>query len=118
MLAKQQKIQNILVQRAFIEEMLLTKKDDGAPKDTYAGYLYPENKKYFQENGFIIEEVESDILKALCKGTTTYKFIPNEEILELTEEDWEEAKKCQVSISNCGDIPDLGGLLSMLSGRL
>jgi len=94
MLAKENKIRTILKQRSIIEdELSQLSSRNGDPSYRYEGYIYKENIEYFEKQGYKVVLVESDILKAMLKGRPVYFFTPNDEIINLNEEEMKEAEK-------------------------
>ena len=96
MLAKDIKVKTLLRQRTFIEELLTklgnSKNRDGHPAYSYIGYVYPENIEYFENEGFDVTLVKSDLLTADLKGLPLHVFIPKEDI-ELGMNDMQEAEE-------------------------
>ena len=95
MLAKDIKIKTILRQRAFIAEQLLqsgeSKNRDGDPAYQYSGHIYPENIEYFENEGYDVTPVKSDMLTAMLKGLPIHIFTPKEDI-ELGMNDMQDAE--------------------------
>ena len=84
--AKELKKVNIINQRVFIEAALfnISTRANGDPTYLYEGYLYPELKTYFENNGYKICPTKVN------NGLPASIFLPNEENCELTAEDWVE----------------------------
>ncbi len=57
----------------------------------YTGHLHPEVIKYFEEEGFTITKLQSDILNLVTKGLPTYLFTVSDEIV-LSDEELKEAE--------------------------
>lgn len=94
MLAKDCKIGNLKKQREFIQRQLEYAKEKSSDGDTvymYTGHLYPEVIKYFEEEGFTITKLQSDILNLVTKGLPIYLFTVSDEIV-LSDEELKEAE--------------------------
>ena len=94
MLAKENKIKTLKIQREFIKRQLAQipiQSRDGDPSYTYVGHIYPEVIKYFENEGFVVTLVESDILTALTKGKPVYLFTVGD--IELSEEELKQVEK-------------------------
>ena len=97
MLAKEIKIQNVKKQRTFIEHQLTENSivnKDGDISYTYVGYLFPEVRKYFEDEGFVITDFISNEIAPHTQGRTIHVFTLSDE-LTLSDEDWEEAEEAQ-----------------------
>ena len=96
MLAKDIKVKTLLRQRDYIEKELSkagdSKNRDGDPTYTYCGCIYPENIEYFENEGFDIALVKSDMLTAALRGHRLYLFTPKEDI-ELGMNDMQDAEE-------------------------
>lgn len=92
MLAKDVKIRNLKRQREFIRKQLspTEPRKDGNPAYRYAGHIYPEVIKYFEDEGYVITEVHSDMLTAAANGLPVYLFIPKD--IKLSEEEMKQAE--------------------------
>lgn len=92
MLAKDVKIRNLKRQREFIRKQLSNaeQRKDGNPAYRYAGHIYPEVIKYFEDEGYVITEVHSDMLMAAANGMPVYLFVPKD--IKLSEEEMKQAE--------------------------
>ena len=92
MLAKTIKIQNLYVQREYIERKLLMASEKGDPSFIYEGHIYPENVDYFQQQGIVINRasvvIDPKVINALPAHLITIS-----PALKLTREELSEAKK-------------------------
>ena len=114
-LGKEQKIKNILIQRRFIENQL--NKDpsvDGNPAYRYVGYLFPENKKYFDTIGVYVTSFNSEVTLNITGGIPIHIFTPIC-IEKLTDEELKESE----GYANAKDEEelDLGECISSLFKR-
>ena len=94
MLAKELKIRNLKRQREHIKNALSSVdsvRKDGNTAYGYAGDLYPEVRKYFEDEGFTITKIESDKLTSMNGGLPTYIFTVGE--VELTEGELKQAEE-------------------------
>lgn len=95
MLAKEWKIRKLKEQGKFIKEMMdgiYSERRDGDISYRYVGHVFPEVKEYFEKEGFTVTKVENEQLSAKHHGFPVYLFIPNEQLLALSEEELERAK--------------------------
>lgn len=86
MLAKNMKIQTLMAQRHFIIEMMkkvYKEREDGNAIFLYKGIIYPENIRYFSDEGFAIRTLDSERIIAEY-GVPLNVFYPKAEI-ELNE---------------------------------
>lgn len=92
MLAKEIKIKNLRKQREFIEKQLshTTSKEDGDTAYRYVGHVYPEVIEYFENEGFMVTKIESDMLTMMTKGLPVYLFTVGE--VKLSDEEMKEAE--------------------------
>ncbi len=76
MLARDIKIRQLIEQREYIERKLegAMERRNGDCSYIYTGHLYPENVEYFRREGFSINLVESDALKATTMGVPVFLF--------------------------------------------
>lgn len=88
MLAKEVKIQTLERQKQFLEKRLKEqrKRKNGDPTYIFRGYLYPENRQYFDREGYDIEDVK------LTLTETVHIFTPQDTV-RLTPEEREESQK-------------------------
>lgn len=102
MLARETKIHNLIHQRNFIQIQLESFKKDGDPAYRYIGYLYPENRKYFETEGYDIITISSvDALK-IGKGLPLNIFMPSDGI-ELTPDEETTSKMIAAELCNISD---------------
>jgi len=87
MLAKETKIHNLIHQRNFIRAMLEAPKKDGDPAYRYSGYVYPENREYFEKEGYDITTLTSTEALKITDGLPLNIFIPCENIILTPEEE-------------------------------
>jgi len=82
MLAKESKVRTLIYQRDFIQMQLEILWSDGNPAFLYPGYLYPENKKYFEEEGYNITTFRGTEASAILEGEIIVNlFTPADEII-------------------------------------
>lgn len=96
MLAKEWKIRKLKEQREFIErtmEEIFSKREDGDLSYSYIGHIFPEVKEYFKKEGFTIIEVKDEQVSDNPRGFPVYLFIPNEQVLILSEEELKQAEE-------------------------
>ena len=93
LLAKEIKIQTIRKQREFIRKQLLkvARSVDGDASYRYVGHVFPEVIKYFEEEGFVVTKVQSDLLLAMTKGVPVYVFAIDD-LVKLSEEELQQAE--------------------------
>lgn len=107
MLAKEAKINTLIIQRDFIERLLRCLGEDGDSSYRYAGYLYPENRKYFEEEGYDITTITSIEALQITQGLPLNIFTPSDEIT-LTEEEILFSKAIAIEIANAsGNIDNI-----------
>lgn len=97
MLAKQQKIKHIKIQKKFIKERLKYVAKDGNPAYRYVGQVLPEVIDYFRNEGYNVERITSDTLKAKTIGLPVYLFTISDDVV-LTDEELKQADKFKESI--------------------
>lgn len=92
--ARRIKIQTVAVQRELIAKQLshTCLSPDGSTEYSYAGHVYPENIQYFENNGWTVKKIESEMLTIQYKGAPVYLFTVSDDIV-LTEEEMEEAEE-------------------------
>lgn len=92
MLAKEIKMASLKKQREFIKEQLCARlsRNDGNTCYSYIGDLYPEVIEYFKEEGFIVNDIKSDLLTEKYNGVPVYLF--RVAYVELTESELAEAE--------------------------
>ena len=95
MLARESKILNLINQRNFIESHLMMIGEDGNPAYRYVGYLYPENRKYFEDEGYDVTIIMSNDMLVETIGFPVNIFTPREDI-SLSEDE----EKISIVISN------------------
>ena len=94
MLAKENKIKTLSRQRKFIETQLndiAENREDGNTSYTYVGSIYPEVIKHFENEGYDVTLVKSDLLSALAKGMPVYLFTVGD--IKLSEEELKQAEE-------------------------
>ena len=107
MLAKETKIHNLIHQRNFIEVQLGLFNKDGDPAYRYAGYLYPENREYFEKEGYDVTIIASADALKITKGLPLNIFTPSDEII-LTPEEVTTSETIAREIANItGNIDDI-----------
>ena len=94
MLAKEIKIANLKKQKEFIIEQLSILSEtniDGDISYLYTGYLFPENRYYFENEGFKIEDFfnEED---GLSTDFCTHHLFTIRDNLKLTKDEYSEAE--------------------------
>lgn len=97
MLAKEIKIKTIKRQREFIEKQLRrisTEHNDGDSAYSYVGYIYPEVIKHFENEGFIVTLLKSDMLLVATRGLPMYLFTVGD--IELSEEELKQAEEYEL----------------------
>ena len=99
MLAKDTKINTLIIQRDFIESRLRCIGEDGDSSYRYAGYIYPENRKYFEEEGYDITTITSIEALQITQGLPLNIFTPSDEIT-LTEEEELISETIAIEIAN------------------
>ena len=97
MLAKQQKIKHIKIQKKFIKERLKYVAKDGNPAYRYVAQVLPEVIDYFRNEGYNVERITSDTLKAKTIGLPVYLFTISDDVV-LTDEELKQADKFKESI--------------------
>ena len=90
MLARDSKIKNLILQRDFIEEQLKRQEVTYNPSLQYFGYLYPENREYFECEGYDVKCYEELDVIQFTRGLPLNVFTPKEDIM-LSEEEMEES---------------------------
>lgn len=97
MLAKEVKIKTMKKQREFIKKQLLgTSKDkDGDTSYRYVGYIYPEVRKYFENEGYDVREVKNEAVLGFTKGLPLFVFTVGD--IVLTEEESRQAESEEVA---------------------
>lgn len=99
MLAKNLKIKNLKRQRKFItdqiEEMVKNPPRDGNTSFLYIGNIFPENRKYFEQEGFNITLLNYLEYTSESKGMPIYRFSVKDEII-LEEEELEKAYRINI----------------------
>ena len=93
MVAKEVMIANIKRQKDHIMKLAKEAKlsEDGDPSFCYAGYIYPDVKRYFEVNeGLVFKEVHSDHLTAKYFGRSVWCIMPQDKI-ELNDEERKQA---------------------------
>lgn len=108
MLAKETKIYNLIIQRNFIKLQLDGINKEGDPSYRYVGYLYPENRKYFEEEGYDVTIITSMEALQITQGLPLNIFTPAEEIV-LTDEEILSSEKTAIDIAKI--IEDLDTIL-------
>lgn len=99
MLAKETKIQNLIWQREFIKKQLVAPRKDGDPSYRYRGYIFPENVKYFTDEGYEITIIPNPKEIENAEGLNLYVFIPDDSI-ELTPEEETTSKNIAINSRN------------------
>ncbi|MGN1327474.1 MAG: hypothetical protein ACI4VQ_05330 [Clostridia bacterium] len=110
MLAKDEKIKKLMLQRMYIKERLSTNalsthegeniwdalNDEngiiGDPSYLYPGYVYPENVRYFQKEGYDVKEIQPQDGFAVTKGRPAFLFTPSNSVL-LDEKEMKQSMK-------------------------
>lgn len=92
MLAKELKIKTMKKQREFIQQQLsnVDTRDDGDTAYRYVGHIYPEVIKHFESEGFVVTQVNSELLSAMFKGLPVYVFTVGD--IKLSEEELKQAE--------------------------
>lgn len=123
MLAKELKIKTLKRQREFIEEQLSHGygRDDGNTAYRYVGCMYPEVIKYFEDEGFIVERIESDNLPNMIQGLPVYLFTISD--IKLSEDELKEAESIEIKIEDEDEDeddsqPTFGGVMSSIIGGI
>ena len=119
MLAKELKIKTLKRQREFIEERLLHGygREDGNTTYRYVGSVYPEVIKYFEDEGFIAEKIESNNLPNRMQGLPVYLF--NIGDIKLSEDELKEAESIEIEIEDEDDSqPTFGDVMSSIIGGI
>ena len=117
MLAKEVKIKTLKRQREFIEEKLMkisTSQNDGDSSYSYVGYVYPEVIKYFEDEGFVVTPVKSEMVTAMAKGRPVYLFTVGD--IKLSEEELKQAEEYEVEVEEDEDKDDLPDFIRALLG--
>ena len=112
MLAKELKIKTLKQQREFIKEQLKqipAGRKDGDTSYRYVGYIHPEVIEYFENEGFVVTRIKSDLLTAMAKGLPVYLFTVGN--IKLTEEELKQAEAYQAEdkdneVKAEDDVPD------------
>ena len=90
MLAKNLKIKNLKRQRKFItdkiEDMVKNPPREGNTSFLYIGDIFPENRKYFEQEGFNITLLNYLEYTSESKGMPIYRFSVKDEIILEEEE--------------------------------
>lgn len=87
MLAKETKIHNLILQREVLKKMALSHRKDGDPAFRYIGYIYPENRKYFEGEGYDVTTITSIEALKITEGLPLNIFTPFDEIKLTPEEE-------------------------------
>lgn len=120
MLAKENKIKTLKRQREFIEKQLAQipeHRQDGDTSYTYVGYIYPEVIKHFENEGFVVTLVKSDLISILTKGVPLYLFTVGN--IELSEEELKQAEEYKATDDEDKESAedDMPGLFKVLFGE-
>ena len=108
-LARQIKITTLMRQRDFIELRINDRSRDinpdksvdeqfkdedycGDPSYTYVGYVYPENVRYFQAEGFDVQEIHPQDGFAITRGHPVFLFTPSATV-QLTQKELAQSKE-------------------------
>lgn len=97
MLAKKIKIHNLIWQRNFITKQLEAPRKDGDPLYRYKGYIYPENIKYFTDEGYEVNTISNQE-----EGYKLYAFVPSDDI-NLTPEEELTSKNIATDLMNISE---------------
>ena len=89
MLAKELKVRELIRQRNFIKGELKTPRPDGDPSYRYIGYVFPENKKHFEENGYNVTTFFGVEVLPVTEGKPLNVFTPKDDIILTAEEEAE-----------------------------
>ena len=107
MLAKELKIKTLKQQREFIKEQLKqipAGRKDGDTSYRYVGYIHPEVIEYFENEGFVVTRIKSDLLTAMAKGLPVYLFTVGN--IKLTEEELKQAEEYEAETEDDDDADD------------
>jgi len=88
MLAKIAKMQNLRKQRDYIYSQLtylIQNSEDGDITYHYLGQIFPENVRYFEEEGFKIVKVQTDLLTSLTLYPELNVFVIGDIELSMDE---------------------------------
>lgn len=111
-LAKDVKIQNLLVQRDYIASQLKSTKENprenGDTSYIYIGHVFPENCDYFRREGYNVVTIKSDLLTALVHGRPVFLFTIGNDVT-LTGEDLKLAQEAKGNKKDGNDRPSLPG---------
>lgn len=115
MLAKEIKIHNLIHQRNFIKAQLEGVKKDGDPAYRYFGYVYSENRKYFESEGYEITTITSVEALKITKGLPLNIFTPFDGI-ELTPDEETTSQRIATDFSNIAE--GLGDFITDLFAQI
>lgn len=102
-IAKRAVIANISKQREILLHALVKTKRDGDPTLRYVGFLFPENRAFFEKEGFVITTAKSS--RPEHEGFDINMFVPNAEAMVLTGEEMAEAEAiCDSEISSVEEM--------------
>ena len=102
-IAKRAVIANISKQREVLLNALVKTKRDGDPTLRYVGFLFPENRAFFEKEGFVITTAKSS--RPEHEGFDINIFVPNAEAMVLTGEEMAEAEAiCDFEISSVEEM--------------
>ena len=111
-LAKDVKIQNLLVQRDYIASQLKSTKENprenGDTSYIYIGHVFPENCDHFRREGYDVRQLKSELLTALAHGRPVFLFTIGNDVT-LTEEDLRLAQEAKDNKKEGNDRPSLPG---------
>ena len=100
MLAKEIKIKNLMVQRKFITEQLKLRLEnpcmDGDSTYNYIGYIFPENIKYLEDEGFSITKSSYVFNGRTGNFTLVSYYIHPSDNITLSEKEIAESEKIKV----------------------
>ena len=107
MLAKETKIHNLILQRNFIKTHLKCLNKDGDPTYRYLGYIYPENREYFEREGYDIDTSTSIEALKITGGFHLNIFTPSDLILLTSEEETSSEAIAREIANISGDIDSI-----------
>lgn len=117
MLAKELKIKTMKRQREFILRQLSNadNRDDGDTAYRYVGHIYPEVIEYFENEGFVVTQVNSELMSAISRGLPVYVFTVGD--IKLSEEELKRAEAYETKKAEENFDKDLSDFLKGIWGE-